>query len=76
MILKKDPTAIHMARARRTNLVKMARKIQDNNNYSSELAEKLIQVAKESIHSGKASEVRAMALRIFIPRCLRGGLLP
>ncbi|GAI37506.1 unnamed protein product, partial [marine sediment metagenome] len=65
MILKKYPTAVDMARARRTDLVKMARKIQGNN-YSSELAEKLIQVAKESIYSGKASEVRGMALRILI----------
>lgn len=65
MILKKYPTAIHMARARRTDLVKMARRIKGNN-YSSELAEKLIQVAKESIYSGKASEVRGMALRIII----------
>ena len=65
MILKKYPTAIHMARARKTDLIKMARKIQGNN-YSSELAEKLIQAAKESIYSGKASEVRGMALRIII----------
>jgi len=65
MILKKYSTAIHMARARRTDLVKMARRIQGNN-YSSELAEKLIQTAKESIYSGKASEVRGMALRIII----------
>jgi len=65
MILKKYPTAIHMARARRTDLVKMARRIKGNN-YSSELAEKLIQIAKESIYSGKASEVRGMALRIII----------
>jgi len=65
MILKKYPTAVDMARARRTDLVKMARRIQSNN-YSSELAEKLIQVAKESIYSGKASEVRGMALRIII----------
>jgi len=54
MILKKYPTAVDMAR-----------RIQGNN-YSSELAEKLIQVAKESIYSGKASEVRGMALRILI----------
>ena len=50
MILKKYPTAIHMAQARKTDLVKMARRIQGNN-YSSELAEKLIQIAKESIYS-------------------------
>jgi len=31
-----------------------------------ELAEKLIQVAKESIYSGKASEVRGIVLRIII----------
>jgi len=36
------------------------------NNYSSELADKLIQVAKESIYSGKASDVRGMSLRILI----------
>lgn len=36
------------------------------NNYSSKLAEKLIQVAKESIYSGKASEVRGIVLRIII----------
>jgi len=65
MILKKYPTAVDMARARRTDLVKMARRIQGNN-YSSELAEKLIEAAKESIYSGKASEVRGMALRILI----------
>ena len=65
MILKKYPTAVDMARARKTNLIKMARRIQGNN-YSSELAEKLIQAAKESIYSGKASEVRGMALRIII----------
>ena len=41
------------------------RKIQGNN-YSFELAEKLIQAAKESIYCGKASEVRGMALRILI----------
>ena len=38
MILKKYPTAIHMARARKTDLVEMARRIQGNN-YSSELAQ-------------------------------------
>jgi len=65
MILKKYPTAVDMARARRIDLVKMAKRIQGNN-YSSELAEKLIQAAKESIYSGKASEVRGMALRIII----------
>jgi len=65
MILKQYPTAVHMKRARKTNLVKMARKIQGNN-YSSELADKLIQVAKESIYSGKASDVRGMSLRILI----------
>jgi len=65
MILKKYPTAVDMARAKKANLVKMARRIQGNN-YSFELAEKLIQAAKESIYSGKASEVRGMALRILI----------
>ena len=65
MILKKYPTAVDMARARKNDLVKMARRIQGNN-YSSELAEKLIEAAKESIYSGKASEVRGMALRILI----------
>ncbi|MEA1965387.1 MAG: IS110 family transposase [Candidatus Aerophobetes bacterium] len=65
MILKEYPTAVHMKRAKKTKLVKMARKIQGNN-YSSELAEKLISLAKESIYSGKASEVRGIALRILI----------
>lgn len=65
MILLRYPTAVDMARAKKTNLVKMARRIQGNN-YSFELAEKLIQAAKESIYSGKASEVRGMALRILI----------
>ena len=65
MILKEYPTAVDMARAKKTLLVKMARKIQGNN-YSSELAEKLIQIARESIYSGKASEVRGMSLRILI----------
>jgi len=41
------------------------RRIQGNN-YSFELAEKLIEAAKESIYSGKTSEVRGRALRILI----------
>jgi len=65
MILKKYPTAVHMRRARKNDLVKMARKIQGNN-YSSELAGKLIEAAKESIYSGKAYEARGIALRIII----------
>ena len=65
MILKKYPTAVHMKRARKNDLVKMARRIQGNN-YSSELAGKLISAAKESIYSGKAYEARGMALRILI----------
>jgi len=55
--------------------VKMARRIQGNN-YSFELADKLIEAAKESIYSGKNSEVQGMALRILILRCLKRGLLP
>ncbi|GAG72742.1 unnamed protein product [marine sediment metagenome] len=50
MILKKYPTAVDMARAKKTELVKMARRIQGNN-YSFELAEKLIEAARESIYS-------------------------
>jgi len=65
MILKEYPTAVHMKKAKRAKLVKMARRIQGNN-YSSELADKLIQAAKESIYSGKASEARGMVLRILI----------
>jgi len=65
MILKEYPTVVHMKRAKKTKLVKMARKIQGNN-YSSELAGKLISLSKESIYSGKASEARGMALRILI----------
>jgi len=53
MILKKYPTAVYMRKAKKNKLVKMARKIQGNN-YSSELAGKLIEAAKESIYSGKA----------------------
>ena len=41
------------------------RRIQGNN-YSFELADKLIEAAKEPIYSGKASEVRGMTLRILI----------
>ena len=50
MILLKYPTAVDMARAKKTELVKMARRIQGNN-YSFELAEKLIEAARESIYS-------------------------
>jgi transposase len=64
-ILKKYPTAVDMARAKKTELVKMARRIQGNN-YSFELADKLIEAAKQSIYSGKTSEVRGMALRMLI----------
>ena len=45
--------------------MKMARRIKGNN-HSPELAEKLIETAKEAIYPGKAPEVRGMALGIII----------
>lgn len=65
MILAKYPTAIHMREAKSSDLVKISRKIQGNN-YSGELASKLIKAAKESIYSGKAYRVRGMNLRILL----------
>ncbi len=58
-ILSKYPTAHHMKKASVSDLVKLCRRIQGNN-YSGELASKLISAAKNSIYSGKASEIRGM----------------
>ena len=65
MILKKYPTAIHMRRAKVSELVKISRRIQGNN-YSGELAHKLISTAKKSIYSGKAYRTRGMNLQILL----------
>jgi len=65
MILTKCPTAIHMREAKASDLVKISRRIQGNN-YSGELAYKLINAAKEFIYSGKAYRVRGMNLRILL----------
>jgi len=64
-ILTSYPTAIHMRRAKASALVKISRRIQGNN-YSGELAHKLIEAARRSIYSGKASRVRGMNLRILL----------
>lgn len=64
-ILSKYPTAYHMREAKVSNLVKLCRRIQGNN-YSGELASKLISAAKNSIYSGKASEIRGMNLTILL----------
>ena len=65
MILTKYPTAIHMREAKASDLVKISRRIQGNN-YSGELAYKLINAAKKSIYSGKAYRVRRINLRILL----------
>lgn len=65
MILSKYPTAYHMREARVSGLVKLCRRIQGNN-YSGELASKLIFAAKNSIYSGKASKIRGMNLTILL----------
>jgi len=65
MILTKYPTAYHMREAKVSNLVKISRRIQGNN-YSGELAYRLIEAAKQSIYSGKAYRVRGENLRILL----------
>jgi transposase len=65
MILCAYPTASHMREANVSDLVKLSRRIQGNN-YSGELASKLICAAKNSIYSGRAAKVRGMNLTILL----------
>ena len=57
MILTRYPTAFHMREAKASHLVKICRRIKGNN-FSGELAYRLIEAAKNSIYSGKACRIR------------------
>jgi len=65
MILTRYPTAFHMREAKASHLVKICRRIKGNN-YSGELAYRLIEAAKNSIYSGKACRIRGESIRILL----------
>ena len=64
-VLKKYPTAKHIAKARVKNIEKIVRKIQGNN-YSIGDIDQLITTAKKSIYSGRSKEARGLKLTILL----------
>lgn len=68
-LLDKYPTAKHYERSSVDRILKIFRHIQGNN-FNSEKALKVLELAKSSIYSGKAKDARAIAIRSSI-RLLR-----
>ena len=64
-ILKKYPTAKHLAEARIKHIEKIVRSIKGNN-FSIKEIQHLIDTAKSSIYSGRAKEARGLNLNILL----------
>lgn len=64
-ILKKFPTAKHLSQAKTKQIEKIARSIVGNN-FSIKKIQELIEIAKNSIYSGRASQARATTLRMLL----------
>jgi len=64
-ILKRFPTALHLAQAKPKQIEKLVRSIQGNNFNINEI-EQLITAAKKSIYQGRASEARATTMRMLL----------
>jgi len=64
-ILKKFPTAKHLANAKPKHIEKIVRSIKGNN-FNIKNIIHLIQTAKDSIYSGRAADARALNLNIMI----------
>lgn len=64
-IFKRFPTAHHIASAKVKHIEKIVRSIKGNNFNIKEIAT-IIEVARSSIYSGKASEVRGCAIRMLL----------
>jgi transposase len=64
-ILKKYPTAKHLAEAKPKHIEKIVRSIKGNN-YDIRTIQHLIDTAKNSIYSGRAKDARGMNLNILI----------
>jgi len=64
-ILKSFPTASHFANAKLKDLLNVVRHIQGNN-FSEDFLYDLIDLAKKSIYSGKASKSRGLNIKILL----------
>lgn len=64
-ILKRFPTALHIAQAKPKQIEKIVRSIQGNNFNINEI-QQLITTAQKSIYQGRACEARAMTLRMLL----------
>jgi len=64
-ILKHFPTATHFAQAKLKDLLNIVRHIQGNT-YPEDFLSELIELAKKSIYSGKASKSRGLNVKILI----------
>jgi len=64
-ILERWPTAKDLAEAKPKQIEKLVRSIKGNNFNISEI-ESLIEIAKESIYSGRAREVRSFTIRLLL----------
>jgi transposase len=64
-ILKRFPTALHLAQAKPRHIEKLVRSIQGNNFNINEI-EHLITTAQKSIYQGRAREARATTMRMLL----------
>ena len=64
-VLKKYPTAKHIAKIKVKHIERIVRKIQGNN-FSTSAIDKLIATAKNSIYSGRSKEARGLKLTILL----------
>lgn len=64
-ILKRFPTASHLAKAKVKQIEKIVRSIQGNN-LNINAIKNIIQMAQSSVYSGKASQVRGLTLKMLL----------